>query len=105
MLNLTDRPAMSAHHNPHQLQQCHFRKSQLHYYPAGLNTQYQKDNQSNYLGAMVTWSIVTEKLNLISDLSTTSSKLQGSALQLTNIANNLASSNPVFKSEMQLFID
>jgi methyl-accepting chemotaxis protein len=50
------------------------------------------DLQSKYLGAMVTWSIVTEKLNLINDLSSTSTQLQDSALQLTGISNNLASS-------------
>lgn len=51
-----------------------------------------EDNQSKYLGAMVTWSIVTEKLHLISDLTSTSTQLQDSARELTNISNNLASS-------------
>jgi methyl-accepting chemotaxis protein len=50
------------------------------------------DSQSKYLGAMVCWSIVTEKLNLINDLTTTSTQLQESAIQLTSISNNLASS-------------
>lgn len=50
------------------------------------------DHQSKYLGPMVTWSIVTQKNNLINDLTSTSAELQESAQQLTNISNNLASS-------------
>ncbi len=50
------------------------------------------DASSKYLGPMVTWSIVTEKLNLMNDLALTSTELQNSSIQLTNISNNLASS-------------
>lgn len=50
------------------------------------------DAQGKYLGPMVTWSIVTDKLNLINDLTTTSAQLQDNAQQLTGISNNLASS-------------
>lgn len=50
------------------------------------------DKHNTYLGPMVTWSVVTEKLSLISDLNSTSNLLQNNSLQLTNISNNLASS-------------
>lgn len=51
-----------------------------------------QDSHGGYLGAMVTWSIVTEKINLMNDLASTSTQLQDSALSLTGISNNLASS-------------
>lgn len=50
------------------------------------------DNNSNYIGPMVTWELVTEKINLMNDLARTSKELQDSASGLTNISNNLASS-------------
>lgn len=50
------------------------------------------DNNSKYIGPMVTWELVTEKLNLMNDLARTSKELQDSASGLTNISNNLASS-------------
>jgi methyl-accepting chemotaxis protein len=48
--------------------------------------------QGTYLGPMVTWSIVTEKLILMNDLSSTALQLQERAHELTNISQNLASS-------------
>lgn len=50
------------------------------------------DSNSNYIGPMVTWELVTEKINLMNDLASTSKELQESASGLTNISNNLASS-------------
>lgn len=50
------------------------------------------DHNSKYIGAMVTWELVTEKIGLMNDLTKTSKQLQDSASGLTNISNNLASS-------------
>jgi methyl-accepting chemotaxis protein len=48
------------------------------------------DNNGNYLGPMVNWSVVTTKLKLISDLSEASSQLAAASEELVSVANSMS---------------
>lgn len=50
------------------------------------------DSSGNYLGAALSWSIVTTKFELISDLSNSAEELTSSAGNVFSIASNLSSS-------------
>jgi methyl-accepting chemotaxis protein len=49
------------------------------------------DIRGTYLGPMVTWSLVTEKMNLIEQLTTTSDRLASSASSLLEVSTTMSS--------------
>lgn len=48
------------------------------------------DDNGNYLGPMVNWSVVTDKVQLVDDLKDSSVKLSGASTSLEEIANSLS---------------
>lgn len=48
------------------------------------------DNEKNYLGPMVSWSVITDRINLINDLVTASSELSSASNIVLGISNNLS---------------
>lgn len=48
------------------------------------------DSNGDYIGPMVNWSVVTDKVNLVSDLKKSSNELSESSLALQEIANSLS---------------
>lgn len=49
------------------------------------------DHDGHYIGPMVTWSIITEKLELVRELAKTAESLSLAAVQLRQVSNGLAS--------------
>ncbi len=48
------------------------------------------DNNKKYIGAMVTWEIITDKINLVQSLEETATQLAAAAEELNSTANQLA---------------
>lgn len=48
------------------------------------------DRNNNYIGPMVTWSIVTQKLRLITDLTEASGQLAAASEELLSVANSMS---------------
>jgi methyl-accepting chemotaxis protein len=48
------------------------------------------DNNGNYLGPMVTWSVVTDKVNLVRDLTKAADDLAGAATNVLGISTSLS---------------
>lgn len=50
------------------------------------------DLEGNYLGAMVTWSVITDQVNLVDGLTKTSEELGQAAANVLNVASSLSAS-------------
>jgi methyl-accepting chemotaxis protein len=48
------------------------------------------DTSGNYLGAMVTWEVVTDKVNLVKELTKSAAELTDSASNLQNVSSSLS---------------
>jgi methyl-accepting chemotaxis protein len=48
------------------------------------------DNSNNYMGPMVTWEVITNKVTLVKDLTDTANNLNNSAEELVNVSSTLS---------------